>query len=63
MMVSMNESRYEMFGKYMETVDPKLKKNIAYNIRCYPFFLTYPDDAPQEEIDIVKAAVAAEGGN
>ncbi len=52
-----------MFGKYMETVDPKLKKNIAYNIRCYPFFLTYPDDAPQEEIDIVKAAVAAEGGN
>ena len=56
MFIGMTESKYEDFGKYMDSVDPELKRNIAYNIRCYPYFLTYPDNAPKEEIAIVKAA-------
>ena len=56
MMLGMTDGRYEDFGKYMETVSPEIRRNIAYNIRCYEYFLTYPDDAPQEEIDIVKKA-------
>ena len=54
MMLAMTDGRYEDFGKYMETVSPEIRRNISYNIRCYDLFLTYPDDAPQEEIDIVK---------
>jgi hypothetical protein len=59
MMLAMTDGRYEDFGKYMETVSPKIRRNIAHNIRCYDYFLTYPDDAPQEEIEIVKKAAGA----
>ena len=59
MMLAMTDGRYEEFGKFMETVEPAIRRNIAYNIRCYEFFLTYPDDAPQEEIDIVRKAAGA----
>jgi hypothetical protein len=59
MMLAMTDGRYEEFGKYMETVSPQIRRNIAHNICCYDFFLTYPDDAPQEEIDIVKKAAGA----
>lgn len=56
MMIPMNESKYEAFERYMDTVDLVYKKNIAHNIRCYDLFLIFPDDAPQKEIDIVKTA-------
>ncbi len=59
MMLPMVGGKWEKFEKYMNSVDPHLKRNIAFNIRCYDLFLTYPDDAPQEEIDIVKAAAGA----
>lgn len=59
MMLAMTDGRYEEFGKFMETVDEKLRRNIAHNICCYEFFLTYPDDAPIEEINIVKKAAGA----
>ena len=60
MMLAMTDGRYEEFGKYMDSVDEQLRKNIAHNIRCFDYFLTYPDDAPQEEIDIVKKAAGAQ---
>ena len=56
MMIGMTRQRYEDFGIYMDTVSNKLKRNIAYNIRCYDYFLTYPDNAPEEELNTVKAA-------
>lgn len=56
MMFPMTDRCWDRFGEFMDTVDPVLKRNIAYNIRCYEFFLTYPDDAPKEEIEIVKKA-------
>jgi len=56
MMLPMSDSKWDEFGKIMETIDPDKRKAIAHNICCFDYFLTFPDDAPSDLMEIVKNA-------
>jgi bifunctional ADP-heptose synthase (sugar kinase/adenylyltransferase) len=56
MMIPMTNSKWDEFGKIMDTLSQEQRNAIAHNIRCYDYFLTFPDDAPNDLMEIVKHA-------
>ena len=56
MMFAMCDHMWREFGEEMDKLNIETRDQIAYNIRCYDYFLTFPDDAPKELMEIVKRA-------
>jgi hypothetical protein len=56
MIIAMTECKYQELEKRFDilTCSDEMKTAIKWNMKCYDFFLTFPDDAPPEAIEIIK---------
>jgi hypothetical protein len=61
MMITMNESKYNNLSYNLENNTYNLTEHeinmISYNMRCYDFFLTIPDDTPEKYKKIIKEMI------
>lgn len=60
MIIAMTQSRYETLEKRIKELPEDMQRNIKYNLQCFEFFMTFPNDAPDHYKEAVKKLVEDE---
>jgi len=61
MIIPMFAERWDRFEKKIMHINKKYRDIIAINVQFYERFIQFPDDTPQNIIDIINYCVGVEG--